>query len=342
MTHAFAAVALSLSVGAASAGNYRLELLDNFNSVPGSRSYVYGIAPGGVVLGQSIDDAPPSQIAAVRWNGLQPTRLPAAGAGANAALAGNAAGVTVGEGRFQPSSNPQPVVWRADGSWDWLQLPTGPGQSMALAVNAGGVIAGYAEWPGLGWPQPTLWTEEVPAALPLPDGAVGGAVKALNDDGIAGGSLTISSTVTHAAVWIAGSPLDLGTLGGPRAVVSAVNRKGWLVGWSDTSDGSYTRPFYWTGNGLVELPTLDGTDAWATGINSKGQIVGYARRSGSDRAVIWINGSIADLNKRIDPMVSPKGWRLISAQGIDSAGRIAGMAVHRKTKVMMPYLMHPL
>lgn len=77
-----------------------------------------------------------------------------------------------------------------------------------------------------------------------------------------------------------------------------------------------------------DLGTFNGVDStgaiasFANSINNNGEIVGYAfSPNGEQRAVIWQNGVLVDLNDRI-PLDS--GWRLSSALQVNNQGQIIG------------------
>jgi len=149
---------------------------------------------------------------------------------------------------------------------------------------------------------------------------LGGATEAvgINDLGwISGGGNLTGNTTVHAVLW-AGSPFDLGTLGGPNSNVSWPNHsnRGEIVGIGETSDmnplgeawscsafffgpdGYICRGFAWQDGVMSELPTLGGYDGYAAGVNNEGKVVGWAENtvhdptcSGSQvlqfEAVVW-------------------------------------------------------
>ena len=95
------------------------------------------------------------------------------------------------------------------------------------------------------------------------------------------------------AINVGGSPLDLGTLGGPNSwdnpFGGEVNDRGELVGYSETSvpdpdgedvcgfgTGLICRPFLWKNGHMSALPTLGGNNGQASAINNHGQITGFA------------------------------------------------------------------
>lgn len=138
---------------------------------------------------------------------------------------------------------------------------------------------------------------------------------------ISGGANLTGNNVVNAELWI-GSPLDLGTLGGPNSNVSWPNHttKGEIVGISETAEANpYGEPwscfaffpsstptgdvcagFAWQDGVMTELPALPGGyDSYASGVNNRGQVVGWAENGVHDptcnaprqvlqfEAVIW-------------------------------------------------------
>jgi probable HAF family extracellular repeat protein len=140
----------------------------------------------------------------------------------------------------------------------------------------------------------------------------------INDLGwISGGANLASNTSVHAVLWV-GTPMDLGTLGGPNSNVSWPNHstKGEIAGIAETSqmnplgeawscsafffgaDGYICRGFAWQDGVMSELPTLGGYDGYAAGVNNQGRVVGWAENTVHDptcagtqvlqfEAVIW-------------------------------------------------------
>lgn len=121
---------------------------------------------------------------------------------------------------------------------------------------------------------------------------------------------------------------DLGTLGGPYSVATALNDVGQVVGYSASADGT-THAFIWQNGTIIDLGTLSaaGGESYATGINNLGQAVGYstAVADPSSRAFLWQSGIIVDLNSLIP---ADSGWTLQVAAGINETGQIVGSGMH--------------
>jgi probable HAF family extracellular repeat protein len=98
----------------------------------------------------------------------------------------------------------------------------------------------------------------------------------------------------------------------------AINNYGQVVGY--TSEGSTTEAYLYSGGQTVGLGTLGGLNSWAYGINRSGNIVGSAQTTVDQRAFIYSNGHMTDLNA----ITSNLGLFLECAYGINSSGQIVG------------------
>ena len=126
----------------------------------------------------------------------------------------------------------------------------------------------------------------------------------INNNGwIAGYSNTTANSRRHAALWInGGTPIDLGSLGGPNGYSSVVwpvkNTNGLIAGISQTSrddpndenwscsvflfgtlqnlTGMTCVGFAWENGVMRELPRLGGHNAFVAGANNRGQITGWS------------------------------------------------------------------
>lgn len=255
----------------------------------GARSYADAINAAGAVAGSSVsEDGRLSQ--AVRWENGASVILPALG-GESSAYSINAAGDLAGSATAatKTASWTHAVKWSGGAVSDLGTL--GGDSSEASSINAGGQIAGAS-------------------------GTKTGA-----------GSLLLDDTA-HAFLWTNGTMADLGTLGGDSSSANALNDKGQVVGWSGTKAGGgalgvdpSARAFVWDGGKLANLGGLDGGSiSSASAVNNHGAIVGYAIDAGNQqRAVIWQNSAIADLNSLIP---ANSGLTLTAAYGINDAGQI--------------------
>jgi probable HAF family extracellular repeat protein len=158
----------------------------------------------------------------------------------------------------------------------------------------------------------------------------------------------------HAALWIKGAKIDLGTLGGINSAVAwpVKNDRGVIVGISETSvvdplGERFSCPsfflgvprtqhscqgFKWQNGVMTPLPTLGGNNSYATSINNRGQAAGWAENTVHDptcvpprqvlqfRAVIWhLRGEVEEL--------PPFGADTTSAAtAINDEGQVVGIS----------------
>jgi probable HAF family extracellular repeat protein len=109
---------------------------------------------------------------------------------------------------------------------------------------------------------------------------------------------------------------DLGTLGGSRSEVEAINEAGQVVGSSLLADGSQ-HAFIWQDRVMTDLGTLGGSGSQAFEINEAGQVLG--RLYFVDESVhpfIWENGVMTDLGS----LGGRETWPL----AINETGQIIG------------------
>jgi probable HAF family extracellular repeat protein len=164
---------------------------------------------------------------------------------------------------------------------------------------------------------------------------VGGQAMALNAAGWVVGAAPVAFPGMHAFLHTGkqspympdGGPLyDLGTMGGQKAIATAIDDLGRVVGLSQTATGD-TQAFLWArGGNLRSLGTLGGRRSAANGISYsrgmgtlEGVIVGGSETStGELRAFLTIGGGLVDLGTL--------GGRNSEARGVNAAGQVVGMA----------------
>ena len=135
---------------------------------------------------------------------------------------------------------------------------------------------------------------------------------AINDDGyVTGASETDQITQCydnagvlycqyeiHAFLWNGDVIVDVGTLGGHNSHGNTINKKGQVVGDSDT-DPSGTHAFLYTNGSLASLGTIDGNYSFGRAVNDLGQVVGgttYLPFGSALHAFLYTNGSMIDLD----------------------------------------------
>jgi probable HAF family extracellular repeat protein len=134
-------------------------------------------------------------------------------------------------------------------------------------------------------------------------GGTSGAGISINRLGLVSGYANLAGDQSmHAALWLNGAPLDLGTLGGANSAITwpVKNDYGVLVGIAETAQldplgenwscsaffpavtGHTCRGFVWRWGHMHALPTLGGNNGFAAGANDLGQIVGWAENTVHD------------------------------------------------------------
>ena len=168
-----------------------------------------------------------------------------------------------------------------------------------------------------------------------------------------------TNTISHAALWTAGSvtPFDLGSLGGANTNSATAwpvkNNRGLIVGISDTNEntplgeafscwpfftpgvptGKICKGFRWEDGLMTSLPPFPGGyNSYATGANNRGQVVGWAENGVHDsscntafqilqfRAALWKpNGEMREL----PPL---PGDSTSAATAINDKGQVVGIS----------------
>ena len=227
-------------------------------------------------------------------------------------------------------------------------------------INSFGVIAGEVEnaSPDPGCPQrfqfkPVKWQGSKIVQLPTYPGDPDGVAYAINDAGQVVGStgtcapfnptFVLAMVPAHPMLWeVDGTPRYLGTLGGTGSNPNAanltlnINNKGHAVGTSALPGDETSHAFLWTKEkGMQDIGTLPGDfQSGAIAINDSDQMTGVSIGPDGPRAVIWRNGSIADLNT----LVSPTPLHLLFGNGINDSGEIAGVAIDTGSGEMHAYV----
>jgi probable HAF family extracellular repeat protein len=232
--------------------------------------------------------------------------------------------------------------------WDkgvLTDLGTLPGNnSKASAINARGWIVGISPTdvidPVIGGPEnhAVLWKDDQITDLGTMGGTESVAVY-VNNSGQVVGMATINTdpdpfsffgAPIHPFIWEDGKKVDIGTLGGPDAFVSAgcVNeREGFVAGASFTNAIPNTitglptlDPFVWKKGTMIDLGTLGGTLGSAQCANDRGQVIGQSDLTGdfAFHPFIWQHGILTDLGTL--------GGDNGTAVWINNAGEVVGEA----------------
>jgi len=246
-----------------------------------------------------------------------------------------------------------PIVW-----WNDIKkmtpLPTlGGNNGWAAGINDQNMVVGVAENTTAeptcaGTSQvfqykPVLWTDGQIHELRTIAGDPVGMAWGINYSGQATGYSGGCTTYLHALLWQDGKVFDLGNLGGVMNNAGVdINNLGQVVGISDLLGDNTEHAFLWQKKtGMIDLGTLPGDfGSDADGINNLGQVVGGSwDADGNERAYLWQNGVMTDLNTLI-PADSP--LYLIEATGtINDEGQIAGVALVTSTGEVHAFLATP-
>jgi probable HAF family extracellular repeat protein len=154
----------------------------------------------------------------------------------------------------------------------------------------------------------TLADDVAPSYVVYDTGTLGGDeafANGINNLGWVAGGLNTAAGAVHAAEWIPGTVIDLGTLGGTNSAVEwpIKNDHGLVVGISETAtpdplgesfscsafiatNGHTCLPFLWQNGELSALPLLGGNNGFATGINNAGVAVGWAETAVHDKTCV--------------------------------------------------------
>jgi probable HAF family extracellular repeat protein len=157
-------------------------------------------------------------------------------------------------------------------------------------------------------------------------GGLSSSAYALNDSGqIVGESSVAGEAATHAFMSDGIVMRDLGTLGGTYSGGYAINGAGQVIGDSALAGDVDYHGFIYSNGVLNDLGTLGGRSSSAWAINNLGQVVGVSSDTSSrERAYLWQNGTMADLNTLLP---ANSGWELTGAFFINDKSQIVGTGV---------------
>lgn len=283
--------------------------LTELATLGGTESYAYAINENRQVAGYAAI-ADNTAAHAVLWTVAKVTDLGTLGGASSYGYAINAGGQIAGYSETRDKQHNSGALW----------TDLGP-DAVANGINAGGQIAGNV---GASIRHAVAWAGAAPTDLHTLGGRESNAT-AINDSGwIVGYSETQGDSATRAVLWKGAIPTDLGTLGGNYSYAMAINRSGQVAGYAGLVGDSETHATLWNGAIRTDLGTLGGSSSMALGISDTGLLVGNSSIKGNSgtHATLWIGTKAYDLNDLLDS--SGRGWTLVEARGINSAGQIVG------------------
>jgi len=303
----------------------------------------FGINEAGIVVGPGRGTS--NFTRAIRWDNGLPTELGALPGFSVSAAQGISNNDRV-VGRSGPSCNSaNPTLWTAA---QIVALPDTPQLGVEVyKINDSGIAVGESldsctnpwnnhafQWQNDGEDN---WT--IAPLPPLTGDAESGAYD-VNAASVVVGFSGNSSGVVHlrACRWDNGVASLIPDLGGDYSIGNGLNEFGQFAGYSRTPGGEY-RAFFSDGITATDLGTLPGyAHSTATKLNNAGTVIGFAFNGAADitvypyffpdlnqRAFLWRNGVLHDLNNLIPP---GSGWTSLNAAlDINELGQITGYGV---------------
>jgi probable HAF family extracellular repeat protein len=191
--------------------------------------------------------------------------------------------------------------------------------SLAFAINDRGQIVGESQGAN-GILQGFLYQNGVMTPLKTPAGPGGrSSGRVINASGAVAGRYDDPNAFTRGFL-VSGCdcPKDLGTLGGNRTFVFAINDAGQIAGDSEDAAG-HRRAFLYENGAMKDLGTFGGDIAEAFAINPSGHVVGYALTTAREaHAFVYDGQLLRDLGTL--------GGTGSGAIAINAAGQVTGSA----------------
>jgi probable HAF family extracellular repeat protein len=254
---------------------------------------------------------------------------------------------------------PNPTVARAfvfkDGQIEDLGALPGNNSSAVFQVNGSGTGAGMSETeeidPFTGWPveHATIFKNGRVIDLgSLPGGYESQAISITDQGQVAGFaqngiqdpfSIFGWGGQVRSFVWRDGQMTDIGTLGGPDAVMAWQNARGQIVGdsYTDATANETTgiptlHPYLWTRGKMRDLGTLGGAFSQTNWVNDAGQVVGFASLPGEQfvHPFLWDGARLRDLGTL--------GGNFGLAFHINAAGHVVGLATTTNDAALHAFL----
>jgi len=163
----------------------------------------------------------------------------------------------------------------------------------------------------------------------------------INEQGQIAGDAFTNSVVNPATgyptvapfLWQKSKMRNLGTLGGHRGVVIALNNLGQVTGWSNVAGDLTHHAFLWDHNAIKDLGTLGGSLSEPGWLSETGVVVGGSYTEGDEtfRPFVWKNGIMTNLG-------SLEGDPCSFATGVNSKGQVIGDSVSDCFEAFRPFL----
>jgi probable HAF family extracellular repeat protein len=223
-------------------------------------------------------------------------------------------GVVVGEAwTGAPDDVAHAAVWDAGIPFD---LGEAGRASAAASINSHGLIVGF-ERDQLGLDHAMLWENGVGRRLDRFTTRFSHAV-GINDAGqvLLTAFLTGADGAPQTFLWESGRLTEVGALDG-----TGINSWGHVIGYR-ASELLDLQGLFWQVGSISWVSDASSVRAEPLGINDSSQVVGWMwQMPGVERAFLWENGEMVDLNNRI---AADSGWQLFRATAINNSGQIVG------------------
>lgn len=203
------------------------------------------------------------------------------------------------------------------------------GTVVPSGINSQGQAVGYRQLPGL--PprafvmQDGRWTD-----LPVLQPELSSNARAINESGQIVGEFWYSAdgvNTRRGALWQDGElKQTFGLPGSLDSGATAINRQGWIAGYSRPGADSFKAHAFIHRDGITtDLDTNEQSISYATGINAAGEVVGDRTLADRSGPFIYTGGRMRWLADLL-PAAQLAEWRLWRAYGINDAGHVIATA----------------